>query len=54
MKVKELIAALQKLPQEMNVNVFDYRKNLFSGGGNTPLKESIRLQVFRLFLMMKQ
>lgn len=35
MKVKELIAELQKLPQEMNVNVFDYRKNLFRGGGDS-------------------
>lgn len=35
MKVKELIAELQKLPQEMSVNVFDYRKNLFRGGGDS-------------------
>lgn len=34
MKVRELIAELQKLPQEMSVNVFDYRKNLFRGGGD--------------------
>ena len=34
MKVKELIAELQELPQEMSVNVFDYWKNLFRGGGD--------------------
>jgi hypothetical protein len=34
MNVKELIEELQKLPQEMNVNIFDYRKNFFRGGGD--------------------
>lgn len=33
MKVKELIEVLKNMPQDMNVNIFDYKQNLFVGGG---------------------
>lgn len=40
MKVKELIAKLQAMPQDMNVNIFDWRKNFFRGGGD-PVSDGI-------------
>jgi len=35
MIVKDLIEKLKEMPQEMNVNIFDWRKNLFVGGGDS-------------------
>lgn len=35
MKVKELIERLKEMPQDMNVCIFDMRKNLFCGGGDS-------------------
>lgn len=34
MKVKDLIKELEKMPQEANVNIFDWRKNLSEDGSS--------------------
>lgn len=35
MKVSELIECLQAMPQDMDVHIFDWRKNLHTGGGES-------------------
>lgn len=35
MKVKDFIEKLQEMPQDMNINIFDYRKNMYRGGGDS-------------------
>jgi len=35
MKVKQLITELQKMPKDADVCIFDWRKNLFNGGGDS-------------------
>ncbi len=34
MTVKDLIKQLEKMPQDVNVNIFDWRKNLANDWGN--------------------
>lgn len=36
MKVKELIEQLQKIPQDIEVVVFDWRKNVYNSNGDDP------------------
>jgi hypothetical protein len=35
MTVKELIKKLEEMPQDMQINIFDWRKNLFIGDGDS-------------------
>lgn len=41
MIVSELIEHLQKMPQDVNICIFDWRKNLFEGGGD-PVPDGIQ------------